>query len=164
MKLKSEVSLKNTYRFFIKLLCVICAIVLTGCISNKNDKYIFRKSVAECISIQILYNQDLYGEGIDEEKIEIVYELKPEEFEEFMNDIYQLDTERDRRHPPFWGWGKYIVKVTYNNGDTEMLGSELIEYREKSDASLQGYGEYKFVDPNEFVKVLGKYCDIDVKI
>lgn len=48
-----------------------------------------------------------------------------------MNDIYELETEKDHRHPPFWGWGEYIVKVTYKNGDIEILGSEVIEYRKK---------------------------------
>lgn len=137
-----------------------CLLILNGCRGGVDGKYIFQNDITDCMTIQIMYNQESGGEGVDEDKIHILYELEKEEFEAFMNDIYELETEKDHRHPPFWGWGEYIVKVTYKNGDIEILGSEVIEYRKKGDDGLLGYGEYRFKNQKEFIYVLEKYCDI----
>ena len=86
----------------------------------------------------------------------LIYEklLVKDEIESFMSEIYKLETRRC--YPPMWGWGDYVAKVTYSNGDVEMLGSSNIEYVEHG-TSATGDGPYSFWKYGAFDEVFLRY-------
>lgn len=131
--------------------------ILNGC-NMKSATYEFTNSMEEIISIELLHNRNEGGVGTDEENIDLIYELNEEEFESFMDDIYDLETARC--YPPFWGYGDYIAKVTYSNGDVEMLGSLHIEFIPSEGVDLAGYGDYFFKDAEAFIQILEEYCEL----
>ena len=74
----------------------------------------------------------------------------------FMDEIYKLETRRCT--PPLWGWGDYVAKVVYDNGDVELLGSRNIEFVE-IDISASGEGNYCFWERGIFEEVFLRYLD-----
>lgn len=104
----------------------------------------------------MIHNQNPDGFGIDEDKFFLLKELDAEDIPLFMNDIYELQTEWST--PPGRGYGSYIARVTYANGDIEMLCSRHIEFI-ASGSEKTGVGSYYFVEDG-FVSVFWEYTDI----
>lgn len=117
--------------------------------------YEFPNPLEEIISIEFLINKNESGEA-EEDKLIFKKSLSEKEIARFMSEIYKLETRRC--YPPMWGWGEYIAKVTYSNGDVEMLGSGNIEYVE-SGASATGDGPYAFWEYGTFEEVFLRYSD-----
>lgn len=136
---------------------VISALLLflAGC-SHASSTYQFSNETADIVSIEMLHNQNPYGEGTDINNIHLIRELEEDEIVPFMTEIYALET--DRYNPPLWGYGEYIAKVTYTNGDIEMLGSLNIVYI-ASGADSNGVSPYFFTGDG-FTEVFSEYVDI----
>lgn len=86
----------------------------------------------------------------------LIRQLDDSEITAFMNEVYELPTKRDGT-PPTWGYGPYIAKITYENGDVEMLGSYNIEFI-PSGSTPTGIGDYIFprgVFQDVFLKYAG---------
>lgn len=138
------------------ILLILIAIILLGILFHSATSYQFPNQSEKIISIELLYNHNKYGEGTDYQNIDLVRELQDNEISKFMDEVYSLETKK--YHPPLWGWGSYIAKVTYANGNVEMLGSLNIE-EIISGETPTGYGSYYFPD-DSFVEVFAKYVDI----
>lgn len=78
----------------------------------------------------------------DKDLFVLVKNLDTEEVSSFMQEVYELETSFSVSPPPR-GYGEYIAKVTYANGDVEMLGTVHIEYIEYG-AEPTGVGAYYF--------------------
>lgn len=111
----------------VKVLIILLVLLFTlnGC-KTENESYLFANSLEDVVSIELLHNRNENGIGTDEANIYLIYSLKEDEFSGFMEELYSL--ESDRNAPPSWGYGDYIAKVSYSNGDVEMFGSLHIEY------------------------------------
>ena len=102
-----------------------------------------------------MLNSNETGEA-DAEKLMSQKLLTQDEIEGFMSEVYKLETRRS--YPPMWGWGAYVAKVTYSNGDVELLGTSNIEYVEQG-ATATGDGPYSFWKHGAFEEVLLRYMN-----
>ena len=129
---------------------------MAGC-SRIPATYQFPNRQESIESVVLLHNMNRFGQGTDETNMQVLKVLSDEEIVEFMDSLYSLPTERDGT-PPSWGYGEYIAKVTYENGDVEMFGSLNIVYIAKGDW-ISGIGEHIFVG-DCFVNLFSEYVDI----
>lgn len=139
------------------IILVIILLVLLFTTPNVPSAYQFPNQLGDIVSVELLYNQNESGEGTSENNIHLIKELDNIEIESFMSSIYSLETKR--YSPPLYGWGCYIAKITYSNGDIEMLGSLHIEYI-ANNSTPTGTGAYYFTD-DSFASVFSKYIDTE---
>lgn len=138
------------------LILFLLPCLFPGC-SRKPDAYPFPNQNTPIQSIDLLHNRNPGGIGTDEENMELLLMLKQSEFEDFMDDLYTLPTRRCGTPPPY-GYGEYIAKVTYENGDVEMYGSLNIVHISSGQTSY-GVGDYAFTD-DSFESLFSKYVDL----
>ena len=115
--------------------------------------YVFSHPVEDIISVDFLINANEVGKA-EEDKLIFQKSLSAEEVKSFMSEIYELETRRS--YPPMWGWGDYVARVTYSNGDVELLGSGNIEYVENG-SSATGDGFFVFWEYGVFEEVFLRY-------
>lgn len=83
--------------------------------------------------------------------------LDASEIPVFMDAVYALPTKLCGTPPPY-GYGEYIAKVTYENGNIEMYGTANIVFIPAGEMSY-GVGDYVFAG-NGFLDLLSQYIDI----
>lgn len=144
-------------QYTIMLLAVL--IIITGCTeqTKMSPTYQFSNTVEEIVSIDLLHNRNENASGTDEAKFHLMRTLEEDEIISFMEDVYMLETSYCIS-PPLWGYGLYIARVEYANGDVEMLGSKNIEYIENGSVP-NGVGAYYFVD-HGLETVISEYVDL----
>lgn len=135
--------------FLLTLLILLCMLPWVS------RTYTFSNSVENIVSIELLINSNEVGKA-EEDKLVFQKSLSVDEINCFMAEIYKLETRRC--YPPMWGWGDYVAKVTYDNGDIEMLGSSNIEYVE-SGTFATGDGPYAFWGYGIFEEIFLRYLD-----
>lgn len=118
--------------FFLCTLCVIVnimSLVLCGCgnTTQMEPTYAFPHGVEDIESIDLLLNNNVDAFSLDKDALVLIRRLEESEINMFMNEVYELETSYTIS-PPLRGYGTYVAKVTYSNGDVEMLGSEHIEF------------------------------------
>ena len=128
------------------LIWVVVVFLLPGRVSKT---YEFAHPAEDIVSIDLLLNTNESGKA-DESLLIFQKSLNDNEIDSFMSEVCALET--NRYYPPMWGWGDYVAKVTYANGDTELLGSTNIEFV-PSGASATGDGSYSFTHYGEFEAV-----------
>lgn len=143
-------------KYALALLIVLLALCLCRCFF-RSEEYEFQNTLDMVVSVELLYNQNESSDGYDSFDFTPIKVLDSKEIELFMADVYQLETARCGT-PPRRGYGWYIAKVTYSNGDVEMLGSYNIEYIPYGEDQT-GVGIYYFVD-DTFEEVFSNYVDI----
>ena len=128
------------------LIFVALFLILILCSCSGNEEmlpvYEFVHPMDEIVSIELLYNGNTNGSGTDESKFRLLNSLSEDDMTLFMNEVYQLETSYCINPPPR-GYGLYIARVTYSNGDVEMLGTRHIEFI-PSGAEPTGVGAYYF--------------------
>ena len=141
------------------ILLLIPLLLLSGC-SPKKEPYVFCAPAEEVVRIELLHNRNEYGSGTDKANIDLIYTLKEEEIPAFMSSLHALET--DRKLPPEWGYGDYIAKVSYSNGDVEMFGTLHFEHipADHGENYLYGYGSYRFENKADFIQLLEQYCEL----
>ncbi len=119
------------------------------------QEYVFRHGIEMVDRVELLYNQsEEYSDGYESFEFQIIRELQGDELISFMNEVYMLDTAKGG-YPPRWGYGWYVAKVTYSNGDVEMLGSYNIEFI-SSGKEQTGVGRYYFTG-DAFEETFSRY-------
>jgi len=83
--------------------------------------------------------------------------LEDKNADAFMKELYNLETDRCITPPPT-GYGLYIARVVYRNGDIEMFGSRHIEFIAKG-STPRGIGEYSF-SKKAFEELFFEYAGI----
>lgn len=124
-------------------------------IPKETDHYIYVNSIDTVVSVELLSNQNHDGQGTDWDYIYSIRFLSEDEIQPFIERVRQIPTSDC--YPPFSGWGSYIAKVTYSNGDVELLGSHNIEYIAKG-KDYFGYSFYYYVG-DEFKQLFEQYID-----
>ena len=144
-----------------QLLCVILLsailVVSSGC-SKPEETYSFPNRNIQIISIELLHNRNTNGIGIDESNMVLVRTLSGNEIIEFMSACYELPTKR-MGTPPCTGYGEYIAKIYYENGDIEIYSTYNIELIPKGNHAV-GCGSHYF-PVNCFNDVFAQYVDIN---
>ena len=141
------------------LLSVLTLVLLIGC-SARPSSYRFPNKNVNISRIDLLLNENELRVGIDESEMCLVRTLEPNEISPFMRAIYEIPTDIVGTPPP-WGYGYYVVKVTYENGDREFYGPLNIEFV-SSGSSPTGIGDYYFTG-NEFEKLYTQYATSNEK-
>ena len=142
---------------FICFISVVLFIFLTCHFCFGNNAYRFSNPLDEVERVELLYNPNMFSPECADFEFTLMKELEPGEIATFMTEIYQLETKK-YGPPPRWGYGWYIVRVTYSNGDVEMLGSYNMEYIRYGERQ-SGTGIYYFPD-NGLENLLAKYVDL----
>jgi len=154
-KCRTEEQLRKAIRCSIVFL--VLAFIILSNLSNRIPKqYSFPNSIDDIVNIELLYNQNEGGEGINPSNICSIRILDQNEVQPFMKAIYRLETRI--ANPPPSGWGCYIAKISYCNGDVEILGSYNIEYIPVGH-SPTGIGTYFFTG-KAFEELFAKYIDV----
>ena len=138
---------------------VLLLLLLCGC-TNVSAPYSFPNKHEPIMSVELLHNMNPGGKGTDENNMELLRSLEEEEIIQFMNALYSLPTER-QGIPPSWGYGEYVTKVRYQNGDIEIYGPlTFVLIPSGSAADRNGIGEYHFTG-NGYTKLFAEYIDIE---
>ena len=132
-------------------------LLLTGC-AQRAAQHSFPNTSVPVERIELLLNENENGEGTDEANMVLLRELDAEEIFSFLEEVYALPTEKVGTPPP-WGYGSCIAKITYENGDVQILGNLNIEFIEQG-SSPTGVGSYCFPD-DCFQTVFEKYVSLD---
>lgn len=131
-------------------------LLLCGC-ERRPDHYVYINSVEEIDYIELIENLNCEGQpgrGKNEKYFHVLTVLESEMAESFMKDIYQL-TSKERIGGPLYGFGEYVARVVYKNGDIEMLGAWNIEYVPAGE-EITGFSSYYF-SYDDFVAIFEKY-------
>lgn len=145
-------------KFFLVCLTLSHLFLCLSACNPPKETYMFPNTSELVESIELIYNQAENGEGADEQNFVIIKELDQAEITSFMEGVYKLETRRGGT-PPLWGYGYYIARVTYSNGDVEMLGSINIEFI-KAGEGRSGVGNYYFVG-DTFLNLFSQYVSIE---
>lgn len=121
----------------------LCVVLFTGCRNNTKmpTSYQFIHSMDNIVGIELLFNNSKDAFSADS-KFVLLRELDESQIAEFMSAVYELETDCCISPPPR-GYGQYIARITYSNGDVEMLGTNNIEFIEFG-AKPTGIGMYYF--------------------
>lgn len=150
--------LKPTIRILVYMLVFVgVSLFIQRVHEIRNSVYTFPNRDIAIEKIEMIHNNNRGGEGTDESKFVVLKELTEAETILFMSEVYKLETKYFGP-PPLWGYGPYIAKVTYENGDIEMLGSTNIVFI-KQGTDPMGCGDYYFVAP-EFENLFKQFVDI----
>ena len=139
------------------IICTLMLVLLCGC-TQIPDEYSFQDHPDTIVSIELLHNQNEFGEGTNKENMVLIKELNEEEIDSFMSAVCALPTGRTGTPPP-WGYGEYIAKVSYTSGDIEILGSMNIEFIPSGNEPT-GVGSYHFLE-DSFEKLFHEYANLD---
>lgn len=135
---------------------ILLLVLLTGC-TRPDPTYSFPNKDIRITSIELLHNMNKNGIGIDENNMVLLRTLSEEEIVHFMDACYQLPTKR-MGTPPATGYGEYVAKIIYENGDIEIYSTYNIELIPKGNKAV-GCGSHYF-PVNSFNDVFAQYIDI----
>lgn len=135
---------------------VLMLTLLTGC-TKQDPTYPFPNRDVEIVSVELLHNMNVNCICIDESKLVLLRTLDEDEIVEFMNACYQLQT-KDMGTPPNSGYGEYVARITYVNGDIEIYSTYNIELI-PAGKEAQGCGTHYF-PVRIFDEVFAQYVDI----
>lgn len=113
---------------------VFLAIILCGCSSEPP----FRQSVENIAKIELVKNQ--YASHTST----LLCTLTGTTSTDFMTDLLEFDCIK--RHPPSVDIGEYEIRVYYNNGDVDFIGSEGNGFIEQGETYIPGW--YRYSDEN----------------
>lgn len=137
---------------FVMIALIFTTLLFSGCMP---DKYAFPNKNQPIEIIELLYNPHA-NKGNIGGPMEIICTLDDENAVAFLEELYQLDT--NRRTPPGTGYGFYVAQVIYQNGDIEMFGRWHIELIRKGSEPTR-VGAYYF-SGNGFEKLFCEYAGI----
>ena len=114
--------------FIFMLLCVL----LTAC--NPMSKTYQYENLDETIEyVELLHNLDPTKE-YSEKNFQLIRKLAKQEIVPFMKKLYSLPTCLGIT-PPSRAYGKYVVRVFYQNGDMEIFSDRYIELVKAGESS-----------------------------
>ena len=96
---------------------VVC--ILSGCFLISDEPYTFRQEFEQIVSIEILKKE--YDSISPYTPMHVVKTVEPTMHQELINDLLKLEGGRIGLEPGT-GFGVYIIRITYKDGEIEMLG------------------------------------------
>lgn len=113
------------------------------------------------VCVEMIHNKNVasygaVGIGIDPENFYVIRTLGEEEIPELMESLRNMKTKRSFSQP-LYGYGEYIFRVTYENGNVEIYGSKNIENIESGETG-SGISAYHFAG-DAFETLFYEYLD-----
>lgn len=100
------------------LLFMLLATLLAGCLHN-NQSFGFQQGIDQIENIEILYKED-YNTYILDAQMPVLKTLDPAEYRPLIDAVQAA--QGGRFAPPGDGFGYYIIRITYQDGMTELVG------------------------------------------
>ena len=104
----------------IVILLMLLSLLLTGCFFSTKATYTFRQSFDQIEKIEILKKE--YDSIRIDTPMNVIKELNPEEWQIIVDKLLSADGSI-RRWEPGTGFGFYIIRISYKNGEAEMIGA-----------------------------------------
>ena len=105
--------------------CIIFLIVglllcsLNGCLSQTEKVYTYRQSADQIVSIEILRKE--FDSDTITTPLYILKSFESSEFQMVLDGLANIPVSF-RLNPPATGVGMYIIRITYKNGETDLIG------------------------------------------
>ena len=101
------------------LLVSLIVVLLAGCFPlTANQPYKFRQEFDQIVKFEILAKEEDVS-GYDT-PMEVLKTLDANEHRTFINDFMKVEGSRVGLDPPS-GFGTYIIRITYRNGEIELI-------------------------------------------
>lgn len=133
------------------IMLIICTSLLSGCMP---EEYPFPNKDQPIEKVELLYNPAYGNNAVTWDSMENICILDSENADAFLRALYDIETHKCIT-PPSSGYGFYVARVVYQNGDVEMFGSRHIEFIKKGDSPKE-VGAYSF-SKEEFEKLFFEY-------
>ena len=143
----------------IAILVMLLSLVFSGCIFKRKTNYEFLHSADQIVSIVLLDNDDHNTLLAREPNPTVLCVISEEEFESVISTLANIPGNKVINDPPR-GYGSVVIRITYSNGDFELIGRHnssvhLASGRDYSENFLfnqEGFCEFllKYVDESEF--------------
>lgn len=143
-------------RRFLIVFVVLLVFLCWGEIATPSH-YCYPHSVADAVRVELLHNQNTDAFASDDSKFVLLKTLEGAEMIDFLNEARIIETSYCVTPPPR-GYGEYVARVTYSNGDVEYYGSNHLEFVENG-TERTGVGAYYFAGDAMERLILG-YCGI----
>lgn len=137
--------MKTVFKNWKMILSLVFAVIfLAGCSGELqiSSIYSFAHPMEDIESIELLVNNNVDAFASDKGAFILIRELDSGEIDSFMSAVYEMETSHCVSPPPR-GYGRYVARITYSNGDVEMLGTEHIEFIQFGNEPT-GVGAYYF--------------------
>lgn len=130
------------------LLILSCVIACTGC-DSKAYEIPLKQAESEIKSISFVVNesdmpQTVYVAETDSQITEIVQSIQHLEIGRFYND-------------PSTSYGKRYIEICYQNGDIEIIGTDMIEYISTDGTIEESYGGWYYAKMESMLELFQKY-------
>ena len=102
------------------ILAIVLTLSLTGCFFSKKVKYEFRQEFEQIVSIDILKKD--YDSSNPYTPKQVIKTIPPEEHRALIDALLELECFR-LYYEPSTGIGMYIIRITYKDGEQEMIGN-----------------------------------------
>ena len=138
-------------KWHIVLLSLVAFLFLGSCFMCCLPKfgYEFRQEYDQIVRIEILEKMQ-YTSGYDPNKVEVLKTLDITEHRTFIDDLMKVDCVRVYYDPPL-GFGDHIIRITYRNGEKELISVYNSGY-----VSVEGTvtEDYHMMDNDQFYDLL----------
>ena len=138
--------------FWIIVLCLVFS-MLIGC-TCQPDTYPFVNQNDSIICVELLYHPQPSNLYTTKDYL-LIRELEKDEIIPFIDSLHELKTDKCITPPPR-GYGEYVVRVIYMNGDVEIFGNYHIEFVKNGDEEA-GVGLYVFNPYIEYIELFLTY-------
>ena len=138
------------------LICIFC-VLLSGCgfFPVVRKPYSFKQEIANVYSIEIV--RKLYDTLDPIGEVEVETTLQEDLYDGFMEALVLIDGNYVLEGAAF-NFGKYIVRITYFNGEVELISEYNSGYVTPEGILVQ---EHYWFDHDQFYALLAKYVEID---
>ena len=141
-------------RVLIVFILVVC--VLSGCWFITEAQYEFRQEFDQIVSIEILKKQ--YDSINVDVPMDVIKTIDPAEHKDVIDALLAAQGSRVGLEPGT-GFGVYIFRITYKNGEMEMIGDYNNGYITPNGEVHQGI--YSF-DSKQFYEVISRFLGEEV--
>lgn len=94
--------------------------VLSGCFFNTDEPYEFRQAFDQIVTIDIPKKE--YDSTSTDTPMNVIYTIEPSAHKNFVDELLKIDGGRIGLEPGT-GFGMYIIRITYKDGEIEMIGN-----------------------------------------
>lgn len=130
------------------IILIIIGIMISGC-SNRTYSACVNQPIDAVTKIELL---DTHGD-----KEVILYTLKDSEIRSFWTEFMNLGFNR-YFNDPATEYGVLSVRITYTDGYTDIIGTDINGYYDISGKSMQ-VGWYYLSDINDYISLFAHYVD-----
>ena len=139
-----------------KLLSIVIAnllliILLSGC-TGKTYTYQIKQEIDDIIKVELLRNED--ATKLKDFEFTVLYTLNEDEVESFIERLAELNCYK-YFNDPAGHYGSLVIRIYYDNGDTELIGISRTNYIKNGKSSG---GSYFFGD-EDMHSLFAEYID-----